>query len=58
MDSKFGRCNRPFHLTLEGIQLCVNEIASFSGVPCETIFGVKCIELTGFFSKHHYTITT
>ena len=42
--------NRPFHLTLEGIRLRVNEIASFSGVPWEAIFGVKFIELTGFFS--------
>ena len=42
--------NRPFHLTLEGIQLRVNEIASFSGVPWKAVFGVKCIELTGFFS--------
>ena len=42
--------NRPFHATLEGIQLRINEIASFSGVPCEAIFSIKCIELTGFFS--------
>ena len=42
--------NGPFHATLEGIQLRVNEIASFSGVHCNAIFGLKCIELTGFFS--------
>ena len=41
---------RPFHLTLEGIRLCVNEIASFSRVFCKAIFGLKCIELMGFFS--------
>ena len=39
-----------FYLTLEGIRLLINEIASFSGVPCKAIFGVKCVELTGFFS--------
>ena len=42
--------NEPFHATLEGIQLHGNEIASFSGVHCNAIFGVKCIELTGYFS--------
>ena len=42
--------NRPFHLTLEGIRLRIDEIAPFSGVPCEAIFGIKCIELMGFFS--------
>ena len=43
-------CNGPFHATLEGIQSHVNEIASFSGVHCNAIFGLKCIELMGFFS--------
>ena len=42
--------NGPCHATLEGIQLHVNEIASFSGVHCNAIFGLKCIELMGFFS--------
>ena len=33
------------HVTLEGIQLHVNEIASFSRVSCKAISGIKCIEL-------------
>ena len=36
-------CNGPFHTTLEGIQLRVNKIASFAGVYCNTIFGIKCV---------------
>ena len=48
--------NGPFHTTLEGIQLQANEIVSFSGVHCNAIFGIKCIELMGFL-KHHYTVT-
>lgn len=32
---------RPFLLTLEGIQVCVNEIASFSGVLSEATVKVQ-----------------